>query len=223
MIPRIFFEASRMVSMDSKKAPEVWDQLTNESGRAYEAFKVYMFLSPAERSLVRAWREWTANPEAARPSPFFEGWAREYAWPERARAHDAHIERIRRRGMEEAIQQEAAKQARQAERVRGRFYELMAIAYERAITYLEDDKFGEQLRPADVVQILKLHLEATQKLGDASPQTPDSGVDWSEDEQRELDRILDEIDAEEAQEQSEEGSSEDSGGDHSEEGPEETG
>ena len=38
-----------------------------------------------------AWREWTANHEAARPSPFFEGWLREYAWSERARAHDAHI------------------------------------------------------------------------------------------------------------------------------------
>ena len=59
-----------------------------------------------------------------RPSPFFEGWAREYAWPERARAHDHHLELIRERGMEKVIEEEAAKQARQAERVRGRFNEL---------------------------------------------------------------------------------------------------
>jgi hypothetical protein len=59
--------------MDTNKSPEVWDQSTNESGRAYEAFKVFMFISPAERSLVGACREWTDNPEAARPSPFFEG------------------------------------------------------------------------------------------------------------------------------------------------------
>jgi hypothetical protein len=210
--------------MDTRRSPEVWHRLSNESGRAYEAFKVYMFMSPAERSLAGAWREWTGNREAVRPSPFFKEWAREYAWPERARAHDAHIEGIRRRGMEEAIEEEAAKQARQVERVRGRFYELMAITYERALTYLEDDSFVEQLRPADVVQILKLHLETTLKLGDPTSEASDSVVDWSEDEQRELDRILGEIDAEEEKrEKPEEGSSEDFGGDHSVEGTEETG
>ncbi len=58
--------------MDTKNTPEVWHRLSNESGRAYEAFKVYMFMSPAERSVVGACREWTGNPEAVRPSPFFE-------------------------------------------------------------------------------------------------------------------------------------------------------
>lgn len=53
--------------MDTKRSPEVWDRLSNESGRAYEAFKVYMFMSPAERSVVGAWREWTENPEAVHP------------------------------------------------------------------------------------------------------------------------------------------------------------
>lgn len=43
-----------MVAMDTKNSPEVWDRLTNESGRAYEAFKVYMYMSPAERSLAGA-------------------------------------------------------------------------------------------------------------------------------------------------------------------------
>ena len=189
--------------MDTKRSPEVWDQLTNESGRAYEAFKVYMFLSPAERSLAGAWRLWTENPEAARPSPFFEGWARKHAWPERARAHDHHLELIREQRMEKAIKEEAARQARQVEQVRGRFNELMAMAYERAIECLESDDFVEQLRPSDVVQILKVHLETTHKLAGGETDTPggQAAVDWSEDEQRELDRILDEIESEEAQEE----------------------
>src|SRR5215211_1912899 len=204
--------------MDTKRSPEVWDRLSNESGRAYEAFKVYMYMSPAERSVVGAWREWTENPEAARPSPFFEGWAREHAWSERARAHDHHLELIRERGMEKAIEEEAAKQARQVERVRGRFHELMAITYEKAIEYLEEDDFATQLRPADVVQILKLHLETVHKLGDSEPEAEGGSgtVDWSEDEQRELEAILDEIDAEEAQEEREAGS------DGGEEGPEDS-
>src|SRR5215212_10436096 len=66
--PRIFSEASRMVAMDTKNSPEVWDRLTNESGRAYEAFKVYMYLPPAERTVTAAWRRWTENPETA-PAP----------------------------------------------------------------------------------------------------------------------------------------------------------
>jgi hypothetical protein len=174
-----------MIAMDTKKSPEVWDQLTNESGRAYEAFNGFMFMSPAERSLVGAWRLWTENPGAARSSPFFEGWSRDHAWPEHARAHDAHIEHIRRRGMEKAIEEEAAKQARQVERVRGRFHKLLAVTYEKAIEYLEEDDFATQLRPADVVQILKLHLETVHKLGDSQSEAAGGSatVDWSEDEQ----------------------------------------
>jgi hypothetical protein len=52
---------------------ELWHQLDGtESDRAHEAFKCYMLLPPAERSVVGAWREWTGNrgpvtpPRAAR-------------------------------------------------------------------------------------------------------------------------------------------------------------
>src|ERR687890_2638974 len=191
---------------------ELWHQLDNESDRAHEAFKVFMYLPPAERSVVRTWREWSANPGAKREPPYFAGWARDYAWSDRARAHDHHIEVIRELGMEEAIREEAARQARQVEQVRGRFNELMAIAYERAIEYLEDEDFIKQLRPADVVQIMKIHLETTQKLGGPTDAPGGSTtVDWSEDEQRELDRILDEIESEEAQEADEDHSKESEG------------
>lgn len=69
---------------------------------------------------------------------------------------------------------------------------------------LEDDSFVEQLRPADVVQILKLHLETTHKLSEPASQTLYSTVDLSEDEQRELDAIVDVIESEEAEEEPEE-------------------
>jgi hypothetical protein len=54
-----------MVDMDAKESPEVWDQLTNESSRACEAFKLFMHLPPAERSIAAAWRVWTDNSDAA--------------------------------------------------------------------------------------------------------------------------------------------------------------
>lgn len=70
------------------------------------------------------------------------------------------------------MEDEAAKLARQVARVRGRFHELMAITYEKAIDYLEEDDFATQLKPADVVQILKLHRETVHKLAGSETDTP---------------------------------------------------
>jgi hypothetical protein len=55
-------------------------------------------------------------------------------------------------------------------------------------------------------------------VGEPASQTPDSGVNWSEAEQRELDTIVDEIDAEEADEEREEGSDEGEEGSEDSEG-----
>jgi hypothetical protein len=161
---------------------EMWHRLDNESGRAYEAFKVYMYLPPAERTVVGTWREWTGNPDARREQPFFLRWSHDFGWLERARAHDHHLEVIREQGMEEAIKEEAARQARQVEHVRGRFNELMTMAYERAIEFLEGDDFVKQLRPSDVMNILKIYLETTHKLAGGETEVPggSAAVDWSE-------------------------------------------
>src|SRR5215217_9122797 len=105
-----------MVAMDKEESrQELWHRLDSESGRAFEAFKVYMYLPPAERTIVGAWRLWSDNPDAGREPPFFHNWARNFAWRERAVAWDHHIEVIRERGMEKAIEEEAAFQARQVE------------------------------------------------------------------------------------------------------------
>jgi hypothetical protein len=194
--------------MDTKKSPEVWDQLTNESGRAFEAFKVYMYLPPAERTVTAAWRLWSENPEAARPSPFFKEWAREYAWPERARAYDVHIEHIRRRGMEKAIEKETEWQARQVERVRNRYNELLARTYLEAIEYMESGDFDRNLRPSDVVNVMKVYFEATKHFGESLQQNEQEIADLIPDELAELDRIVGEIEASDTKldKESEEGS-----------------
>jgi hypothetical protein len=202
--------------MDIEKKGERWDRLENESEGAYRAFESYRTLPSSERTLIKAYRQHVGNPGAAKPSDTWSRWSREFAWRERAAAYDAYIDHLREKSMEKVIQQEAEEQARQLERMKGRFNELMTIAYDRAIDFLESEDFVQQMRPQDVINIMKLHFEATQKLEDTNIQTPESGVDWSEDEQRELDAIIDEIDAEEAQEEREERSE---GG---EEGPEDS-
>jgi hypothetical protein len=98
---------------------------------------------------------------------------------------------------------------------------LMTIAYSEAMEYLESGDFVQQMRPQDVINILKVHLDVVERQGSFNP--PQQDNDWSEDEQAELDRILEEIDAEEARERPKEGSSGDSGADYPEESSEEAG
>ena len=192
--------------MDMEKEKELWDRLENEPERAFRAFETYRNLPSGERTLIEAYRQHVGNPGAANPSDTWSGWSRQYAWRERAAAYDAHIDRLREKSMEKVIQQEAEEQARHLERMKGRFNELMTIAYDRAIDFLESEDFVQQMRPQDVINIMKLHFEVTQKLRDTNTQSTDSVVDWSEDEQREFDTILDEIDAEETHEEREAGS-----------------
>jgi gas vesicle protein len=188
-----FFQSMYDPGMDIEKKKELWDRLVNEPEMAYRAFEYYRNLPSGERTLIEAYRQHVGNPHAVKPSDTWSRWSSQFAWAERARARDAHFDRIRERSIEKAIETEAERQAREIERMRGRFNELMTVAYDKVIDYLESEDFVQQRRPADAINQLKLHFEVAQKLGDTNTQTPDSVVDLSEDEQRELDRIVGEI------------------------------
>ena len=180
-----------------EKQHELWHRLDNESARSYEAFKVYLYVPPADRTIIKAFQEWTMNPDKKTAPPYFRDWASDYAWPERARAHDAYIERIREEGMEKAIREEAELQSRQVEQRRNRYNELMTLAYDRAIEWLEDSEWAKSnLRSGDVVKIVALHLESEVKLGQMQAQTAEN--DWEEEEDEGSSQIVAEVDAEAA-------------------------
>ena len=100
--------------------------------------------------------------------------------------------------------------------MRGHFFEMMTIAYCEAMDYLESGDFVRQMRPADLINILKVHLQVIERQGGLNP--PQEEAEWSEDELAELDRLMAEIDAEEAQEEPEEGSDRRKGSEDSEDG-----
>jgi hypothetical protein len=66
--------------------------------------------------------------------------------------------------MEMVIQQQAEEQARQVERMRSRFNELMTIAYCEAIDYLESGDFLSQMRPQDVDLLDAANARAPSRL-----------------------------------------------------------
>jgi hypothetical protein len=205
--------------MDSKQK-ELWDRLENEPERAYRAFESFLTLPSSERTIINAYRTYVGNPDAVKASDTWSGWSSHYAWRERAAAYDDHMASKRREAYERGMEEEAERQGALAERTRGRKNELMTAAYEQTIEWFENTDFSD-LRPSDVIQIIKLHIE---DVKNEAVHIQSEEPTWTEEDDAEFtDRILSEIEAQRAQEESEEDSGEDPESDDSEEGPEETG
>jgi hypothetical protein len=175
--------------MDTEKR-ELWDRLENEPERAFRAFEAFLSLPSGDRTLVAAYRYYVDNPNASKPSDTWVAWAHRYAWKERAGAYDSHIDRIRRNAMEEAIQQEAAEQARQAERTRNHLSELMAVGYLKTMDFLEHMDPAD-MRFSDAVQVARLHIEHVDKFGSGDEGRRED--DWTEEDDAEIERIAKEI------------------------------
>jgi hypothetical protein len=168
---------------------EVWDRLENEPERAFRAFEAYRHLPSAERTLIEAYRQHVGNPDAAKPSDTWSRWSSEFAWRERAAAYDDHLASVRREAHEQVIKEEAARQAREVERTRYRYNELMTVGYMQAMEWLENAQRTD-LRGQDVLNIMRLHMDAVKAFEvDREPRDID---DWDE---AALEEIVKEVDA----------------------------
>ena len=185
-----FFRNRYDSGMDTQKR-ELWDRLENESERAYRAFECFLGLPGGERTLLEAYRRHVGNPEAAKPSDTWSGWSSTFAWRERAAAYDEHLASVRRDAYERAIEEEAARQAREVERARGRTNELLTLTYERAAEWLETAQPSD-LRAQDVIKIIGLHMDYV-KAFDVDRE-PGSEDDWTEEDEAEIADIIKEVD-----------------------------
>jgi hypothetical protein len=159
---------------------ELWDRLENEPERAYRAFECFLSLPSGERTLLAAYRQHVGNPDAVKPSDTWSRWSSQFAWRERVVAYDDHLASVRREAHEQVIKEQAEKQAREVEKVRGRYNELMSVAYEAAMEWFGDSDWAKHnLRSSDVVRIVQIHMDAADKFsGDLiNPQADD---DWDE-------------------------------------------
>src|ERR671920_2173259 len=143
--------------MDIQKT-ELWDRLENEPERAYRAFVCFLNLPSGERTLLEAYRRHVGNPDAAKPSDTWSRWSSQFAWRERAAAYEDHLASVRRDAYERAVEEEAARRAREVEQARGRYNELMTLGYVRAVEWLEEAERSD-LRAQDVIQIIRLHMD----------------------------------------------------------------
>jgi choline dehydrogenase-like flavoprotein len=204
--------------MDTEKR-ELWDRLENEPERAYRAFECFLGLPSGERTLLRAYRQHVGNPDAAKPSDTWSGWSSSFAWRERAAAYDDHLASVRREAYERAVEEEAERQAREVELARGRYNELMTLAYVQAAEWLENAQPAD-LRAQDVIQIIRLYMDAEKFFG---AQESSAEAEWTEEDEADVEWIVKEVDALPDLEHPEEkeGSEEGSGEDQSEESEDE--
>lgn len=179
------------------KNVELWDQLDAETSYQYEGFRCYYSLPRKERSVITAYKLFSGNPTADRVNPTFQGWAKDFAWAERARARDGHLDRVHLKGVEEAIQDAARDEHRAAQEIRGRLREMLTLGYQKSVEYLENIEWND-LSARDVVQIIKMHIEATKEFGVPAESGP-ALDDWEEADDREVDTVLEEVRAEAAE------------------------
>jgi hypothetical protein len=175
--------------MDTQKR-ELWDRLENEPERAYRAFETFLSLPSGERTLLGAYRRHVGNPDAVKPSDTWSGWSSSFAWRERAAAYDDHLASLRREAYERAVEEEAARQALEIERARGRTNELLTLSYERAMEWLEDAQRTD-LRAQDVLAIIRLHMDY-QKAFAVEPEPRNEGA-WTEEDDAEFADIVNEV------------------------------
>lgn len=205
--------------MDTQKK-ELWDRLENEPERAYRAFESFLSLPSGERTLLGAYRQHVGNPDAVKPSDTWSGWSNSFAWRERAAAYDDHLASLRREAYERVIEDEAERQAREVEKIRYRYNELMSMAYTRAMEWLENSQPSD-FRAQDVLKIIGLHADYL-KAFDVDRESEDED-DWTEEEEARMDEILKQIEGRRYLEHPDlgledwEGSEEGSGEDRSEE------
>src|SRR5215208_3960186 len=171
--------------MDIQKK-ELWDRLENEPERAYRAFECFLSLPSGERTLLEAYRRHVGNPDVIKPSDTYSGWSRRFAWRERAAAYDEHLASVRRKAYERVIEKEAERQAREVEKIRSRYNELMTMAYVQAAEWLENAQPSD-LRAQDVLKIIGLHLDYV-KAFHVDRESKDED-DWTEEDEAAAEQI----------------------------------
>jgi hypothetical protein len=188
-----FFQNVYDRGMDSIKK-ELWERLANEPERTYRAFESFLTLSSGERTILAAYRSYVGNPDATKPSDTWSGWSSQFAWRERALAYDDHLASLRRDAYERGIEEEAERHGAAVERTRNRMHELLTRAYEKAVERLEHEDFAEALRPQEIIQIVKLHIEVAEKFAVGAAQEGAEST-WTEEDDADFRDILKEMEA----------------------------
>jgi len=133
-----------------------FEQLEDESDKAFAAFALYLSLGP-ERSTQ------AVAQKLAKSGQLVRRWSARWRWPERVAAHAAHLAAVEREAAEALARTKAAEWLKRTENVREREWEMHEKCIEAARrglkAFMEREKVYANL--ADISRI----LEVASKLG----------------------------------------------------------
>jgi len=187
-----------------QRTKELWERLTNEPANAFAAFACFDSLDARKRSVLAAYRL-SVRPDARKPSDTWTKWAKDFAWADRSLAHDRHMDAIRREGVDEALKSEAKRHAKLVEKMRYQTQEELTVLHDGLMEYLQNLNWNpDRIRMQDVIQIIKLRVEATMRFEETNPSredTQEAGVDWSLDAEEFANSVVADILAEAEEEE----------------------
>jgi hypothetical protein len=72
----------------------IWERQPGETDSQWLAFKAYREINPSERSITEAYRRRTGKASAMHAGSHYYEMAKRWAWNDRARAYDEHMDRL---------------------------------------------------------------------------------------------------------------------------------
>lgn len=128
-------------------AAKPWERRPDETSQAFEAFRAYLELPAAERTVEAGWVVVKRGQNRGVPGYAWK-WAATHQWVERARAFDAHMFRIEQEEKERVARRNASKWEQRREEQRELEYKLGRALQLRASRVLEDANLQGRLRDA---------------------------------------------------------------------------
>lgn len=113
-----------------------WDQREGETDKAYDAFRLFLEMPRAERSVEGAWRKWRerAGRGGAKPPGQWATWAYDHDWKERVREWDREQDIKRVAVLDEARRKRIEKLAKDMEDDATLLWEASRAALSAAVT-----------------------------------------------------------------------------------------
>jgi hypothetical protein len=146
-----------------------WEQLKNESAKAYAQFNRYRNLKPSERSVDLAWRNMQAEKgtkSASSAAGYYKAWSVNFSWKKRAEAWDAEQVKAGDDAVLDEITEKKKKYAKNLELVLGKCFLRLGLVKDKKREAGEPMTEGEAGRivPKLVESIMLLMGEPTGRV-----------------------------------------------------------
>jgi hypothetical protein len=140
--------------MDEMDRLKPWHQRDDEPANAYRAFLCWRDLA-GDRTMSRAYREYTGNKHAGQAPDFFSRWAEEYDWPGRTLAWDRYVRDREDEAQLSAREERAAERGHTLADLEADNMSVLITSAKGLKAKLDDPRFWEAFMPQQVAPFIR--------------------------------------------------------------------